>query len=321
MAAKRSKSNKALDWLVYALARVAILFVTMVRVRALYGFARGLGYLGYYLDARHRRLTRRQIRQSFPDWPERRVRRVAIQAMQSIVMLALETFIVSRRINLLSWRRHIRLKGMQRLLRMLVSEPGGTILLTGHYGNWEVAGFVLATLGFPAVVVARPLDNRYLDRYLRGLREQAGLRVVDKKGAVGPVDEVLDGGGAVCFVADQDAGRKGIFVDFLGHSASTFRAVALLALRHEVPVVVTYAKRLGDTFLFELGVARIIRPADWADRDDPVHWITQTYTEALAGVVRADPGQYFGWAHRRWKTQPGTRGCKLRKARPTSAAS
>jgi Kdo2-lipid IVA lauroyltransferase/acyltransferase len=74
-------------------------------------------------------------------------------------------------------------------------------------------------------------------------------------------------------------------------------------MQFECPVVIGYGKRLKERFGFEIGIHRIIRPADWADKDDPARWITQEYTTALEEVIRQAPEQYL-WVHRRWKHRP-----------------
>lgn len=296
--------NDAIDLLVYVLFRTVAMFVHMLRVPTAYACARRLGDLLFAVDRRHRELAIEQISRSFPDWPRQRVREVARESLRSVIMLGLETLLMPRLITPNRWAQHVRFAHLDPVLRPLVTGEHGMILLTGHFGNWEVGGYTMATLGFPTVAVARRLDNPYLDRFVLGVRERTGLRIVDKKGAAAEADGVLRDGQTLCFIADQDAGRKGVFVDFFGRPASTFRTIALMALRHETPIAVGYARRLSDRFEFELGVTRVIRPADWADKDDEVRWITQEYTRELEDLVRNCPGQYFGWAHRRWKHQP-----------------
>jgi Kdo2-lipid IVA lauroyltransferase/acyltransferase len=298
--------NRLLDFLAYILFRALAGLVLITPVRVLYAVARGLGDVAYLLDRRHRRLAIEQIARSFPDWPAQQVRRVARQSLRSIVKLAIETVITPRQITLTTWWKRLRLNNIAPILAMQLERPGGMILVTGHYGNWEVGGFALARLGMPVVAIARPLDNPYLDRYIRSVRESAGLRIVDKGGASAAAEEVLAGGGWVCFVADQDAGKRGVFVDFFGRPASTYRSIALLALHYQVPIVIGCANRLADNFTFEVIARRTILPADWAGQDDEVRWITQEYTRELEAVVRENPGQYFGWAHRRWKHAPKT---------------
>jgi KDO2-lipid IV(A) lauroyltransferase len=74
-------------------------------------------------------------------------------------------------------------------------------------------------------------------------------------------------------------------------------------MEYNIPVVIGYAQRLNDRFQFEVGVQDIIRPADWANEQDPLRYITQRYTKAIEDFVGKDPGQYW-WVHRRWKSRP-----------------
>jgi KDO2-lipid IV(A) lauroyltransferase len=74
-------------------------------------------------------------------------------------------------------------------------------------------------------------------------------------------------------------------------------------MEYNVPVVIAYARRLGDRFRFRVGVQDVIYPKDWQSHDNPLHYITQRYTKAIEDFVRTDPGQYW-WVHRRWKTRP-----------------
>jgi KDO2-lipid IV(A) lauroyltransferase len=92
-------------------------------------------------------------------------------------------------------------------------------------------------------------------------------------------------------------------VDFFGRKASTYKSIALLAMRHNVPILVGYGRRLDEQYHFALGVHRAIHPDQWADKDDPMRWITQEYTTALEEIIRTAPEQYL-WGHRRWKHRP-----------------
>jgi len=295
--------SKTLDYLQYLALRLFGMFVGMFELRANYRTARWLGEVLWRVDRRHRRIACEHLRRSFPDWPEARVRRVARKSMHNLLYLGIEVFFTPRLVTPRTWRRYIRLSNMSEMLRYLLRQESGMILLTGHFGNFEVVGYTMATLGLPTVSVARPLDNRYVWDHLVRLMERTGQSFLYKKGAMRSVDAVLGGKGSLSIVADQDAGRRGLFVDFFGRAASTYKSIALLAARYEVPVLIGYGKRLSDGFDFEIGVQRIIYPHEWAGRDDEITWITQEYTRALEDVVRAAPEQYV-WTHRRWKHRP-----------------
>jgi len=206
-----------------------------------------------------------------------------------------------------TWKRYLDLRNMADNVRLMVRRESGLIMLTGHFGNWEIVSYLMATIGFPTVSVARALDNPHLNEFILGVRERTGQSILYKKGATLSMSDVLERRGILAFMADQDAGRKGLYVPFFGREASTVRSIALMAVRHDVPVVVGYGKRVGERFRFEIGIARIIRPDDWAGKDNEVDWLTREYTATLEQVVRQAPEQYL-WMHRRWKHRPdGTR--------------
>jgi KDO2-lipid IV(A) lauroyltransferase len=104
-------------------------------------------------------------------------------------------------------------------------------------------------------------------------------------------------------LADQDAGQRGLFVDFFGRPASTHKAIALLAIEHQAPVVVGVARRIGRRFHYEIRCADIIEPGEFTGSADDARLLTQRYTRALEELIRQDPTQYL-WLHRRWKHQP-----------------
>jgi KDO2-lipid IV(A) lauroyltransferase len=295
--------NDVLDRLTYFALRVVSMFMHAWPVELNLGVARFIGNVMYAVDKKHRDRALGNLRRSFPDMPERQREQMARRSMQQLVMLGVDVIFTTRLLHLDTWARYVRLSNFHDVLKLLLTRNQGLIMLTGHYGNWEILGYVLATLGFDTTSIARPLDNPYVNDWLLGVRERKGQRIIDKKGATGDVTTILGQGGTVCFIADQNAGSKGIFVDFFGRKASTYKSIGLLAMEYDVPVVVGYARRAEDKFLFDVGVQDIIWPDDWKSQDDPLRYITQRYTKGIEDFVRTDPGQYL-WVHRRWKTRP-----------------
>ena len=149
----------------------------------------------------------------------------------------------------------------------------------------------------------RPLDNPLINEFLVTSREAGGVSLLYKKRATESADELIASGGALCFISDQDAGRKGVFADFFGRKASWYKSIALLAMRHRTPLVVGYAVRERSGFHYGITVERIIQPEEWDDQDNPLLWVTQTFAHALEAGIRRHPEQYL-WMHRRWKSRP-----------------
>jgi len=292
-----------IHWLVYAAVRVIAAVFHMFPIDLNLKTARLMGGIWYRVMARHRERARDHLRAAYGSrLSQRRIDAIALRSMQQMTMMAVECLFTPRLINEWTWSRYVQLKGIDQAVEVLLRRQGA-ILVTGHYGNWELVGFTLAALGFPLVAVMRPLDNPYLNRYLMAIRARRGLDLLYKKGASQSAGEILSSGRILAFIADQNAGRKGLFVDFFGRRASTYKSIGLLAIQHQVPILVGYARRTGERFQYEVGCNRVIRPDDWAGREDPLLWITQEYTRAIEEFVRQEPEQYL-WIHRRWKSRP-----------------
>ena len=301
--------NQALDYLAYLGLRVFAMVVHMFGWDANYRTARWICNTIWWIGRRWAPLGRFEkrscahLRLSFPDWPEEKIQRVAKASLRNFLYLGLEVLFTTRLITPNRWRRHVTLENQAGNIRLMLERKTPLIYVTGHFGNWEVVAYTMGALGFRTTAVARPLDNRYISRYVYGIRQKRGLTILDKKGVALRAGDLLEGKGLLSFVADQDAGRKGCFVDFFGRKASTYKSIALLAMSYGAPILVGYGRRLDEKYHFAIGIQRIIYPQEWADKGDPMVWITQEYTTALEQVIRTAPEQYL-WTHRRWKHRP-----------------
>jgi KDO2-lipid IV(A) lauroyltransferase len=299
---KKKKPHPVLDYLFYLLVRVAAVFIQMPEVNTVLRVARWLGGGLYLVYGRGRKRAIENLQRSFPEKGQEWIEQTARRSFEHIAMLAFDVFNTTRLIRQSTWKRYIEFEDIEEVLRMLL-EGQGIIMVTGHYGNFEVLGYALAVFGLESYSVARPIDNPYINKYLMGVRQQHGQKIVDKKGATEAMLEVLKNGETLCFIADQNAGKKGMFVDFFHRKASTYKSIGLLAIEYNLPIVVGYCRRIDDQYHFKLGVQRIIRPGDWEEQENPLRWITAEYTRAIEEFVRDDPEQYW-WVHRRWKTRP-----------------
>lgn len=234
--------------------------------------------------------------------PERRAAIAEASLENMFRLFMVESVVMPQILNARSWPRHVRLGSIRRSMKLLLSDRPA-ILVTGHCGNWELLGFVLALLGFPTTAVARPLDNRFIDRWLLGIREARGLRVLTKWGATDEIRRLIDGGGRIGFIADQNAGDEGMFVPFFGKLASAYKSIGLLAMHHRVPIIVGAALREGEGFHYRMETIDIIEPEAWESQEDPLFYVTARYTRGLEQAVRLAPEQYL-WIHRRWKSRP-----------------
>ena len=295
-------------WAEYLAARSAAAGLNAFPVDLNTRTASAFGRLLHAIDRRHAARALANIRRSFPAWGEAESAAVAQASFEHFTQLVVEVVHTTRLISDASWSDRVKLRGLGPAVERMASDRP-VILLTGHLGNWELLGYLMALLGFDLDAIARPLDNPKLNDWVMGIRQSKGLRIITKWDATERMVGVMDKGGSLGFIADQNAGDKGLFVPFLGRLASTYKSIGLLAMNHHASIVCGYAHRLPPTaddprrFKYEIGTTDVIDPEDWADRRDPLYYITARYSRAIEAMIRLRPEQYL-WMHRRWKSRP-----------------
>lgn len=188
-------------------------------------------------------------------------------------------------------------------LREALAGGRGAVLLTGHLGSWEMGGAAMAARGIPVMGVAKPMANRSFDADLTAARERLGLEIVDTGAAPKRALRALSEGKVVGLVADQNAGRQGLFVPFFGCLASTHRGPALFSVRAGAPLFIGSCIALpGSKRRYRIRMERVPAP-DTGDAERDVLLLTEAHTAVLERAVREAPEQYF-WQHKRWKTRP-----------------
>lgn len=167
------------------------------------------------------------------------------------------------------------------------------ILVSGHFGNHDIARAFLAERGIAAGALYRPQRNPYFDRHFA-----ATIRAVSEplfaRGRRGLAELVahLRAGGVLGMLIDQHM-HHGAPLTFLGHRALTALSAAELALKYDCLLVPVYGIRQADGLHFDL---RIEAPIPHTDATE----MTQKLNDSLSALVLAHPGQWF-WVHRRWK--------------------
>ncbi|MGH7131024.1 MAG: lysophospholipid acyltransferase family protein [Phycisphaerales bacterium] len=252
---------------------------------------------------------------AYPDATDAERREYALRSYEHIFALGVEVANMPRRLSLEGWVDRVELGDVSTMLRRMLDERP-IIFLTGHCGNWELCGYTMALLGFRIHALYRPFDLRPLDAWVRQVRGERGMTLMDKFGAMHKLPEVLERGDPVGIVADQNAGVRGLHVPFFGRLASTYKAMAILALRYDAVVVTCVATRTGrrlladgqvqtepDPMRYHMYVADIMTPEDYRAQPDPSFYITARFRRALEECIRKSPEQTL-WMHRFWKSRP-----------------
>lgn len=307
------RKSPVADYAVYLVVRVVVCVVQALSWDWALALARGLAWLAYRIDRRHRQVAQDNVRHAFPNldeaWADRLVRASYLH-LTTMLVEVIRVPRVLRGSNLNDYANHAQ-PGDLEFIRSWVATKRPILCLTGHFGNWEILSYIAGIVGFHGGVVARRLDNPYLDRFLGHFRRNTGEKLLDKNDDYPLILQMLSQGIGLGMVADQDAGSRGMFVDFFGRPASTYKSIALLSLEYQALIFVFGAARIGSPMQYRVYLEDLILPEDYANHPDAPRAITQRFTHALERLARRHPEQYF-WLHRRWKHQPPER--KRKKA-------
>jgi KDO2-lipid IV(A) lauroyltransferase len=219
-----------------------------------------------------------------------------------LLLMLCEISQASRKVHRSNWHEHFHIPDRRAVLEVIFDQRP-KILVTGHFGNFELAGFVTGLFGISNTTIGRPLDNRFLQKFFNDFRSASGQHFIDKEGSAVAIQDLLDAGGTLALLADQHAGDRGVWAEFLGVPASCHKALALFTLHSHAPMMVVYNRRLDRPLQFELSTLGKADPAIGGENVSGVRQLTQWYNDALEPIIRANPEQYW-WVHRRWRARP-----------------
>lgn len=299
---KKKKGNVVTDYLLYLFVRVLTCLFYCFPVEANLRTACWIGRIMWKRYHRGRQRAMDNLRASFPDKDQAWLEETGMRSFEQLVMMVMDVLFTPRLVKLETWPTMFSFRNIERI-KWMMKEEKGLLMVTAHYGNFEIIGYLMSLYGLKIYSIARPLDNPFINRWLMSVRESRGQKIIYKKGAAEMMDQLAADGATLCFIADQDAGKKGVFVDFFGRKASTYKSIGLVAMQYNLPIVIGCCRQHYKKFFFEMEPTRIIYPHEWADKPDPLRWVTQEYTRAIEDFIRKDPAQYW-WLHRRWKSRP-----------------
>jgi KDO2-lipid IV(A) lauroyltransferase len=260
--------------------------------------------------------ARVNLRIAFPEWSEAERERVLGASFANLGRGVVELAWLGRR-EPGALAARVRVEGAHHVAAARArANGGGLIVLTAHFGSWELFAAAIAAHGFPLTIVQRSRDDAGLDDVLQERRAEAGAAYLARGSAAFGAVRALRRGDLLALPFDQNAhNSQGVFVPFFGRFAATPTAPVRLAMLSGAPVVPGFLHRDRDDPLRH--VARFHAPLALEPGDDEATLLenTRRMTRAIEHEVRLAPEQW-AWAHRRWRTQPEGEPRPLYRRRP-----
>ncbi len=285
--------------------RLLWLPVQLLPRRWAYGIGAGLGWVWFWCNPRRRKIAVDNILAARVADDPRVARGIACHAAMHFVGHILEATQFARMTGDVPWQNFTDPANMKNGSLELLQAPGVPVLiLSPHLGVWEVATHVISAFK-PMTVIARTLNNPYVQRFLSGGILRSRVEVIPKqKGLTQDVMRRWTAEGRVLtLVCDQHAGRHGAWVNFMGRPASTFTSPARLHLKTGHPIVIGGFIRTGPFQYAMHGDVLNFPPT--GDREADIRNLTEEINRRFEAIIRRFPEQYL-WSHRRWREPPAT---------------
>jgi Kdo2-lipid IVA lauroyltransferase/acyltransferase len=305
--------QRGVDYAVYLLVRVIVAVLQTLPEDGADRFCHQLAWLlARYVPLRRGTIDENLRRAFGADVPADQLTAMREAMWHHLLLMVCEIAWAPRRLHRSNWKQHMRFGDDRMMLRVLLSRRPA-VLVSGHFGNFELGGYVTGLMGLRTTVIARDLDNPYLHRFVKRFRGATGQSLVDKRGCAADVDRLLSSGGTLSLLADQHAGDRGCWVDFLGHPASCHKALALFSLTRDAPMLVATTRRSGGPMQFVLDSLGVVDPREPSESLQGIRPLTQWYNDRLAEGIRLAPEQYW-WVHRRWRPRRARRSAGAKRA-------
>ena len=269
-------------------------------------FAKGLVRLGTRIAPVRKRVALENLRLSFPGWTLRE-REATYRRMWDGLAEVLVEFARFRRRRPDPAAQRVRIPNPEAIAEALAAGKGA-LFLTAHYGCWEGFAASVVAHGYPMVVLGARQRNPLVERLFATYRERRGYRVITVGKGLRPLVRALDEGYVVGTLADQDGGRLGFFLEFLGRPASVQSGLFRLASRRGTPLIVGFAERTGEAWEARVHGPFLPRPVAGPEAvEEEARRLAAIYNDLVEDAVRRRPDQWF-WLHRRWHTRPPQEG-------------
>jgi len=256
--------------------------------------ARRCSIIVYFLNRPRRIIAYANLRAAFcGNKSPAELKKLTKKVYQSLVQVFFEIISLTK-VNRKYIDKHVEIVGAENLYK-IKNHPDGVILLTAHFGNWELSGVVSALMGFPLIVLAREQNMKRLDNLLNRLRRSKGLIIVTKGITIKYIVKALRGGKIIGMLGDQNAGKTGEQIEFFGRPAATAPGTARIAAKTGAFILPAFMARIRGPYH-----KLIIGEPIGIKKGEDVRPYLERYNKLLEKYITTYPDQWL-WLHKRWK--------------------
>jgi KDO2-lipid IV(A) lauroyltransferase len=285
----------------YWLFSLVGLTVRLMPLKVAQSFAKTLAFVVFHLTPIRKKVTIDNLKRAFPEKNHSEINRIAYGSYKNFVTTIVELLWFPRFTDK-KLRETVKIRNIELLYEELKKEKGA-ILMSAHFGNWELVAMAIGRMsGHPVTIVVQGMRNPYVGKLVNDYRCRYGNRVVDMSIAVREIIRALNEKKVVAMLGDQSAGPEGAFIEYFGIPASTYLGPAVFSLKTRAPLIVGIVIRQKDGTYEVIGEAVDKTGIEEFSEQNAIE-LTRRHVAILEKYVRLYPDHWL-WQHRRWKHTP-----------------
>jgi len=262
-----------------------------------------LAWLIYLIDKKHRKIIKTNLDFAYGNTMSKEEKKRIEKKCYKNLVYFLSDFINNQGITKEKLEQKITFEN-KKILENAIKNKEKIILITAHYGNWELIGLSVGAFFGNTTGVGRALESKYLNAILKKNREQFNIQMLEKNGAMKGMIKAINSGRILGLLVDQNTTEnEGILVDFFGKKARQTHSTALIARKFNAVIIPTFITT-NDYKTYKITFYDKITPEKSDDIDKDIRQITQKQSDAIEKAIRKKPVEWF-WFHKKWKNQYG----------------
>jgi len=249
-----------------------------------------LSTLYYFISKEDKEIVRKNFKIVFPSKTKKEIKKITLEVFGNFGKYLVDFFRFSK-LDKEYISRYVRIEGLQHLDTALENGKG-VIGLSCHIGNWELAGVVMAQLGYPICVVALPHKDNRINNFFNYQRRIKGVNVIPLGKAVRSCIEALKRNEIVSILGDRDFTQGGILLEFFNQLSYIPKGPAVFSLIAGAPIVPGFIIReKNDKFKLILEEPIEFFPSGNRERD--VEKLTEKCVERIENFIKKYPVQWY----------------------------
>lgn len=282
----------------YAAVKTVLVIINLLPYRIALLIGDFMGIIGFSILGIRRKVTLDNLKKSFGDkYSDKEYAKIGSRAYRNIAKSMIEYGLFPS-LKKRGLSQFLTIEGIEHFQK-IKDEGRGAVMVTGHFGSWELMGAYLAESGWPIDYLVGEQHNLMVNNLMNDYRRIYGIGLIEMGVAARGVIKALRAGRMVAMLSDQDAGSDGAIVEFLGRPASTPKGPAAFSIKTGAPLICGYIVREGKRQKIMIEPTIDLKPT--GNKDEDIRLLTQAYTSILEKYVREYPDHWF-WPHRRWKS-------------------